>query len=514
MAQVWAGASRRWSRRTWASSRRRVPPPRRRSRCAQASSNEVCVDLSARRAGPSRARARQPGGRRRPPAASFRNGSSRRVNDPTVPVWAGRDRDARRPRGARAGHARISSSTRLHARRLGSSVGYRRRRALPRPPACRRGRPRRRFRRLRAGPRRAGRASVPARARPDTALPRHGPPAGGQKKRAAREALEQALAIFEELGARPLGGEGPGELRRISGRPAASEELTETERRVAELAAQGRSNKEIAAELFMGVSTVEIAPLPRLPQARRPARRACGTPGHCGRDRRGVIAMPAEVIGREEELGAVEAFLADMERGPAALVLSGEAGIGKTILWEAGVEQAAERFGRVLSHRSVQAEASLAFGGLSDLLSPVLEEVLPSLAPPRRRALEVALWLADPGEQPPEAAAIGLAFLDVLRLLAERGPVLVALDDLQWLDSSSALVIPLALAAAARGARRPSDHSACGRRGQGGVRARALLPRRSAQASLDWPTEPQRAASPTQGSARPGAHPIRACADA
>ena len=155
--------------------------------------------------------------------------------------------------------------------------------------------------------------------------------------------------------------------------------------------------------------------------------------------------MPAEVIGRDEELGAVEAFLADMEQGPAALVLSGEAGIGKTILWEAGVEQAAERFGCVLSHRSVQAEALLAFGGLSDLLSPVLEEVLPSLAPPRRRALEVALWLAEPGEQPPEAAAIGLAFLDVLRLLAERGPVLVALDDLQWLDSSSALVIPLAL---------------------------------------------------------------------
>ena len=70
---------------------------------------------------------------------------------------------------------------------------------------------------------------------------------------------------------------------------------------------------------------------------------------------------------------------------------------------------------------------------------------LPSLAPPRRRALEVALWLAEPGERAAGTAAIGLAFLDVLRLLAERGPVLVALDDLQWLDSSSALVIPLAL---------------------------------------------------------------------
>ena len=78
-----------------------------------------------------------------------------------------------------------------------------------------------------------------------------------QQKQAAREALEQALAIFEELGARLWAEKARAELRRISGRAPASEELTETERRVAELAARGRTNKEIAAELFMGVSTVE-----------------------------------------------------------------------------------------------------------------------------------------------------------------------------------------------------------------------------------------------------------------
>jgi DNA-binding CsgD family transcriptional regulator len=78
-----------------------------------------------------------------------------------------------------------------------------------------------------------------------------------QEKRAAREALEQALAIFEELEAPLWAEKARAELRRISGRRPADEELTETERRVAELAAQGRTNKEIAAELFMGVSTVE-----------------------------------------------------------------------------------------------------------------------------------------------------------------------------------------------------------------------------------------------------------------
>jgi DNA-binding CsgD family transcriptional regulator len=78
-----------------------------------------------------------------------------------------------------------------------------------------------------------------------------------QQKRLAREALEQALEIFEELGARLWAEKARAELRRISGRAPASEALTETERRVAELAAQGRTNKEIAAGLYMGVSTVE-----------------------------------------------------------------------------------------------------------------------------------------------------------------------------------------------------------------------------------------------------------------
>jgi DNA-binding CsgD family transcriptional regulator len=78
-----------------------------------------------------------------------------------------------------------------------------------------------------------------------------------QQKRAARAALEQALAVFEELGARLWAEKARAELRRISGRRAPSEELTESELRVAELASQGRTNKEIAAELYMGVSTVE-----------------------------------------------------------------------------------------------------------------------------------------------------------------------------------------------------------------------------------------------------------------
>src|SRR5262249_50328229 len=66
-------------------------------------------------------------------------------------------------------------------------------------------------------------------------------------------------------------------------------------------------------------------------------------------------------------------------------------------------------------------------------------------APPRRRALEVALQLAEPGDVAPDAYVIGLALLDVLQALAERGAVLVALDDAQWLDPASAGVLQIAL---------------------------------------------------------------------
>ena len=76
-------------------------------------------------------------------------------------------------------------------------------------------------------------------------------------KRPARDALEQALAIFEQLGARLWADRARAELARISGRPAASGELTETERRIAALAAEGRSNKEIAAALYVTPKTVE-----------------------------------------------------------------------------------------------------------------------------------------------------------------------------------------------------------------------------------------------------------------
>ena len=154
--------------------------------------------------------------------------------------------------------------------------------------------------------------------------------------------------------------------------------------------------------------------------------------------------MVRDVVGRERELAAVGAFLGRVESEPQALVLSGEPGIGKTVLWETCVAVAAKRGHRVLTHRSVEAEAAFSFAALSDLFGPLFDDLSSSLAGPRRRALGVALLLAEPGEERPDAHAIGLAVLDALRGLAAGGPVVVALDDVQWLDSASAGVLEVA----------------------------------------------------------------------
>ena len=151
------------------------------------------------------------------------------------------------------------------------------------------------------------------------------------------------------------------------------------------------------------------------------------------------------IVGREEELSTIRRFLAELAAGPAALVISGEPGIGKTVLWEIACEDARRHPGWLLSWRGVEAEAMFAFAGLSELLAGVLDGVAPTLAGPRRRALEVALLLAEPNGQAPDAHAIGLALLDVLGALCQTGPVLVALDDVQWLDASSVAVLQVAM---------------------------------------------------------------------
>src|SRR5215471_8423192 len=144
-------------------------------------------------------------------------------------------------------------------------------------------------------------------------------------------------------------------------------------------------------------------------------------------------------------MAAVAAFLDAVGSGSAGLVLEGAAGIGKTTVWAAGAALAAGRGYTVMSCRPAESEARLSFAALGDLLGGVLEEAVAGLPPPQRRALEVALLLADPAGSPPEQRAVCVAFLGVLRGLAASGPVVVAVDDLQWLDVPSAAAVQFAV---------------------------------------------------------------------
>ena len=158
------------------------------------------------------------------------------------------------------------------------------------------------------------------------------------------------------------------------------------------------------------------------------------------------MSVAPEIIGRDEELGAVRAFISRVGDGPGALVLSGEAGIGKTILWEAGVEEARERFDRVLICHGVEAEASLSFAGLSDLLGSVLVggRALARAAATACARGRAACWPSRARRRRIRTRS-GWPCSTSCVFLPTRGPVLVALDDAQWLDPASAAVLQIAL---------------------------------------------------------------------
>jgi DNA-binding CsgD family transcriptional regulator len=148
--------------------------------------------------------------------------------------------------------------------------------------------------------------------------------------------------------------------------------------------------------------------------------------------------MPASVVGRDAELAALTDFLAGIPDGASVLLLEGEAGMGKTTLWRAGVHDAETGELCVLWAEPAETEIGLSFSGLGDLLDPVLEEALAPLAAGQRSVLARALVLEDVEGPAPDAHAAGVALLNVLRGLAAARNVLVAVDDVQWLDAASA----------------------------------------------------------------------------
>ncbi len=167
--------------------------------------------------------------------------------------------------------------------------------------------------------------------------------------------------------------------------------------------------------------------------------------------------MAVEIIGRREELLAFDGFLRAVPAGGQALLLEGDAGIGKTALWQEGNRLARERGCQVLASRSAHSETQIAFASLGDVFGPVVEEMLPQLTPVQRRALETALLMREPDGPPPEVRLLGLALLSVVRALAQDGPLLVV-----WVRyCGSALVGPVLIRRVGRPSRRPGGAGLC-----------------------------------------------------
>jgi len=148
--------------------------------------------------------------------------------------------------------------------------------------------------------------------------------------------------------------------------------------------------------------------------------------------------VDAAILGRTRELEAVARLLVGSAESQALLELEGEPGVGKTTVWEEGCRLARAEGGTVLVARGASTEVRLGYAGLADLLAEVDEGVLGRLPGPQRRAVEAALLRSEEEGAPPDPRAVGTGLWSVLEELARSGPLLVAIDDLQWLDPSSA----------------------------------------------------------------------------
>ncbi len=141
------------------------------------------------------------------------------------------------------------------------------------------------------------------------------------------------------------------------------------------------------------------------------------------------------LIGRDAELELLDRFVHEAQSG-RSIVLIGSPGIGKTTLWEAAIQSAGDRGVRVLAARAGGSSALRSYGGLIDLCDGLPDAELAVLPGPQRRALEAALLRGEIEQDP--SPAVRLGFLGLVRALGARTPVLIAIDDLQWLDRPSA----------------------------------------------------------------------------
>jgi DNA-binding CsgD family transcriptional regulator/tetratricopeptide (TPR) repeat protein len=146
----------------------------------------------------------------------------------------------------------------------------------------------------------------------------------------------------------------------------------------------------------------------------------------------------APLLGRDQEQSLLRSLLDEVATRGRALVLRGEPGIGKSRLLSATARIARERGMSVLTTSGVQSEAHLPFAGLHQLLRPVRGRAaeLPAV---QRAALDAAFGLTD--ELAPEHYRIAMAALDLVSEVATDAPLLLVVEDAQWLDRPTSDVL-------------------------------------------------------------------------
>ncbi len=152
--------------------------------------------------------------------------------------------------------------------------------------------------------------------------------------------------------------------------------------------------------------------------------------------------VPGQLIGRDLDVEFVCGFVDEAAVRGGALLVSGDAGVGKTALLDVAALHAEAAGTRVVRAVGAEFEAEVSFSGLNHVLHPLLDG-LSVLPPLHRQALSVALGL-DAGA-PADRLVVSNAVLGLLRDAAATRPLLVVVDDLPWLDRASSLVLASAV---------------------------------------------------------------------
>ncbi len=153
----------------------------------------------------------------------------------------------------------------------------------------------------------------------------------------------------------------------------------------------------------------------------------------------------SSLFGRDPEVEALRAACDAVSSGPVGILIQGEAGIGKTSLLRELLAEADKRGFLLLRAQPVESETQLSYAALGDLLEPVVDDLAGEVPGHHARTLDVALLRADPAADPADGREVGVALREAFRVLAGRGPLLVAVDDLQWIDRPSARALAFAL---------------------------------------------------------------------